>query len=369
MLLTASRALAALLLLAAMGCAAPGWLWRPSPEPAANPGGRADHRLEPGASATGSLGAIAAGRTMTLTASLLGAVGDRDEYFFTLNLPGGGVFKKTLHAGDPDFYIPFAAREAGEATYETTRKILGKGEGALTVSWREWKPSAHRGAILEAEPNNIWQEANAIELGRTVFASGDDAAYILPLDTQQEYLGEDAKAQAERARAMGKLYEQGSEETATTTGLRYTTIVSNLNRSVDWYRFDFAGPAPRLVMFGIDLVDRDNIPCDVTIWRESNGEIEAYERGVDPVTPPHEVQALPGNKFTTRVLEPGTYYRRTTTPGWLCGPAWITSSARAIAGTRTRRGSAGSSSASATFTTKRQSASPATRPSSVSARR
>ena len=58
-------------------------------------------------------------------------------------------------------------------------------------------------------------------------------------------------------------------------------------------------------------MERDNIPVDVAVFRIQDGGPVAYIDGEDPVTPPHEVQALPGNKFTTRILkEAGTYYIR-----------------------------------------------------------
>jgi HEAT repeat protein len=50
---------------------------------------------------------------------------------------------------------------------------------------------------------------------------------------------------------------------------------------------------------------------DVSVYRVSGGRAVAFNDGEDPVTLPHEVQALPGNKFTTRILkEKGTYYIR-----------------------------------------------------------
>ena len=63
--------------------------------------------------------------------------------------------------------------------------------------------------------------------------------------------------------------------------------------------------------FEVDLMERDNIPVDVRVYRVSNGTPVEFTEGADPVTVPHEVQALPGNKFTTRILrEPGAYYVR-----------------------------------------------------------
>ncbi|MBK9708484.1 MAG: hypothetical protein IPO77_16215 [Acidobacteria bacterium] len=79
---------------------------------------------------------------------------------------------------------------------------------------------------------------------------------------------------------------------------------------VDWFKFNYDGDQPGLVHFELNLLERDNIPVDVSIFTISGNEIRPYERGADPVTPPHEVQALPGNKFTTRILTKGTYFVR-----------------------------------------------------------
>ena len=78
-----------------------------------------------------------------------------------------------------------------------------------------------------------------------------------------------------------------------------------------WYRFDFDAPRPKLVFFQLELTDRDDLPADVSIFRVKDGKLEEYTEGQDPVAQPHEVQALPGNKFAPRVLrQTGTYYVR-----------------------------------------------------------
>ena len=56
-------------------------------------------------------------------------------------------------------------------------------------------------------------------------------------------------------------------------------------------------------------MERDQIPVDVAVYRLVNGEPQEYFDGEDPVTLPHEAQALTGNKFTPRILnDRGTYY-------------------------------------------------------------
>ena len=132
------------------------------------------------------------------------------------------------------------------------------------------------GAPLEVEPNNRWQDAQPIRLEQTIFGSGDDAPYFPLPGTPMPALKQAAFTQAQ-----------------------------------DWFRFEFSSDRPRLVFFQLDLAERDNIPADVAVFRVTNGQAVAFNEGEDPVTLPHEVQALQGNKFTTRVLrEPGTYYLR-----------------------------------------------------------
>ena len=50
---------------------------------------------------------------------------------------------------------------------------------------------------------------------------------------------------------------------------------------------------------------------DVAVYRVANGKPLEFTEGQDPVSGPHEVQALPGNKFTPRILrQNGDYYVR-----------------------------------------------------------
>ena len=152
---------------------------------------------------------------------------------------------------------------------------------------------------------------------------------------------------------------------------------------MDWFKFTYEGDGPKLVHLELDLLERDNIPVDVSVFTVENGEAKSYERGADPVTPPHEVQALPGNKFTTRIITRGTYYVRVdanhvfyqlrtavydappfsiqsegqnggkTGPARPSAPEWIIWSARATVGTPTRRVTAASSIAFRAFISKR----------------
>jgi hypothetical protein len=171
---------------------------------------------------------------------------------------------KTLHAGDADYYTQFRVPQSGAATL-TVRAREASGRYSLTVN--RWPMSP----LVKSLPSGRWQDARAIPLGATVFASGDDDEYI-PLP------GTTRKALADRSAA-------------------------------DWYKFEFTSAAPKLVFFQIDLMERDQIPVNVAVYRVTDGKLQEYYEGEDPVTLPHEVQALPGNKFTPRILkDQGTYY-------------------------------------------------------------
>jgi len=171
---------------------------------------------------------------------------------------------KTLHAGDPDYYFQFRIAHAGDVVFQV--RALGAG-GTYQLQVNRWPLSA----LVQSHPSHRWQDAIQIPLGQTIFASGDDEEYI-PLP-----------ATSRRAAA-------------------------NDPSGVDWYKFEFSGPS-KLVFLQLDLMERDQIPVNVSLYRIVGGQLKEYFEGEDPVTLPHEVQALPGNKFTPRILtEKGTYY-------------------------------------------------------------
>ena len=172
---------------------------------------------------------------------------------------------KTLHAGDPDFYAQISVPSAGSLTIRV-RNQGASGKYQLQVN--QWPLSA----LVRRGPNHRWQDAQTVPLGETVFASGDEAPYI-PLP-----------------------------------GSARDSVIRDANRT-DWYRIHFAGPDPKLVFFQIELTERDQVPVDVSVHRVVDGKLEEFFQGEDPVTLPHEVQALPGNKFVPRLLEEaGDYY-------------------------------------------------------------
>lgn len=174
-----------------------------------------------------------------------------------IQIGGKPIAAKALHSGDGDLYtlvrggVPAVVRLGVPA--------------AVQVFDLGANPN------VEAEPNNAFDAANPIALGATIWASGDEAPYI-------------------PSRPSAKIEPNPHE---------------------DWFRFEFTSARPKLLHLSLEIEDRDNIPLDVALFRAVNGKPVEYSEGEDPVTLPHEVQALPGNKFTTRVLrEQGTYFIR-----------------------------------------------------------
>jgi hypothetical protein len=171
---------------------------------------------------------------------------------------------KTLHAGDADFYAQFHVDRAGPVNVVVQARGAG---GRYLLAVNRWPKSPR----VKSLPNRRWQDAMSIPLGETIFASGDDDPYV-PLP------GTSRKALADRSGG-------------------------------DWYRFEFTSTTPKLVFFQVDLMERDQIPVNVAVYRVADGKLQEYYEGEDPVTLPHEVQALPGNKFTPRLLKAtGAYY-------------------------------------------------------------
>jgi hypothetical protein len=172
---------------------------------------------------------------------------------------------KTLHAGDSDWYTQFRVPAAGPASLSVHATSAS---GNYTLAVNRWPLSA----LVRSLPSHRWQDAQTVPLGATVFASGDDEEYI-PL--------------------------QGTARKA----------ILDRSATADWYKIDFSADTPKLVFFQVDLTERDQIPVKVAVYRAAGGKLQEYFEGEDPVTFPHEVQALAGNKFTPRILkEKGAYY-------------------------------------------------------------
>jgi hypothetical protein len=175
---------------------------------------------------------------------------------------------KTLHLGDPDFYAPF---HVDRVTHPELRiKAAAASPAHYTLRINEWpdSPSLSRGE------NHRWQDASPMTLGQPVYSSADSVDYIPIPGTERREAIDGASGQ-------------------------------------DWYKLHFDGGASKLVFFQVELMDREDLPVDVSIYRVENNAPVLFTDGQDPVALPHEVQALPGNKFAPRILsDAGDYYVR-----------------------------------------------------------
>jgi hypothetical protein len=173
------------------------------------------------------------------------------------------LLAKTLHAGDADLYGFFRPVRVPELRI-AAEGVSGKPQFHLQVNRK----------ALNSGPNHTWEDAASMTLGELVIGSGDETEYV-PLP-----------------------------------GTAKSDIVS-APAGEHWYRFRWNEDRPKLVFFQLELMDRDGLPADVAVFKQVAGKIEEFNDSRDPVTLPHEVQALPGNVFTTRVFQdPGTYFVR-----------------------------------------------------------
>ena len=214
-----------------------------------------------------ALGRVRSGRTYWLLVNLEHApAAARDRVRVELAGAGADRITKELHAGDPDLYLLYRPREDGQArlTFAHTGKE-GDARLDLRVAWEHIDlPEADRAAI-EAEPNDSWQQANDLRLGRDVYGSGDDVDYL-------------------ENRSEGK------------TGL-------------DWFRFEVKDNKPVLVFFQLDLLDRD-VSANLRVYTvdPKTSAPVAYSNGKDPMEIVHDRERERYSKHISRTFTRGTYY-------------------------------------------------------------
>src|SRR3954464_2411394 len=82
------------------------------------------------------------------------------------------VASKTLHEGDPDFYTQFGV--TGSSAEVRVSAVAVPDSVTYKAEVNRWPRSNQ----VRRGPIHRWEDAMPIDLGRTVFASGDDAPYI-----------------------------------------------------------------------------------------------------------------------------------------------------------------------------------------------
>jgi len=229
------------------------------------------------------LGQARAGSSYALTLGIKdpAQLQGNDAVKVTINDAQGEVESKWLHAADLDFYLTLHPRAAGPVTVSlsspagvsapevgaTMKKIL---EPAAPLAGGA--PDLKRG-VISAAPNGTWQNAQAFELGQTIFGGDDERPY-----------------------APSK-YEDGYEA---------------MLKGFQWFHFTYHGMEPKLVYFVLNVTDRD-VPLDVDIFqmgKDSDGkpDVVPYDKG-EFTYQVEATQNYPGlYRFRTRILEPGQEY-------------------------------------------------------------
>jgi cellulose synthase operon protein C len=223
--------------------------------------------LEVGGRESIALGHVRSGETYELLVTLEGgSLAVDDPVQVALTGPGADPIAKDLHAGDPDLYLPYRPREDGQARLNLARVGNERaGRVSVRVAWDHVDLSETDRVAIEAEPNESWQQANELRIGRDVYGSGDDVDYL-------------------ENRAEGK------------TGL-------------DWFRFDVKDDKPILVYFQLDLLDRDVSPnLRVYTVDARTGAPVPYVTGKDPMEIVHDRERERYSKHISRTFTRGTYY-------------------------------------------------------------
>jgi HEAT repeat protein len=223
--------------------------------------------------------AIQAGSTVELEAELARTdLEESDAVTLVASADGQRDVSKTLHAGDPSLLVPIRTGQAGPLRLHATSSS-GR-EMPLQTSLRKLPISADESIAFEAEPNNSWREANPFQIGRTVYGNGDDTDY---LDNEDE--------------KPVKGYANGLDNAIKD------------RPGLDWFRIDYKDEEPKLVIFELDILDRDVSVClrMYTPNKEGTG-IDLFLEGTDPMEIIHDREPERYSKSITRTLRKGTYY-------------------------------------------------------------
>ncbi len=223
-----------------------------------------------------SLGVLHAGSLygVTVSAKSPGELAGNNSVSVTVADAAGSVAEKSLHSADLDFYLTVRPRASGPRTIILASNAAIPGVN-VSVS-RIAENSASEPAVIAAQPNGDWRDAQPFEFGQTIYGSDDERPYV-PAPGENKY--------------------------------------SALTDGFQWFRFTFHAKEPRLAYFVLDVTDRD-VPFDVYLYQvkknaSGSSEIVPYKKG-EFIYQIESTQNYPGlYKFRTRVLDPGqTYYVR-----------------------------------------------------------
>jgi hypothetical protein len=246
-------------------------LLSPSPAPARWAADSTPHcislSLVPGETRACPLGVVEAGQTYRVLAAVETAPLDPEQQIrVEVQAAGGERISKSLHAGDPDACVFLRPLATGPGRVSITRGAdAGKSRTHVRLQWRHIPLAQPDRPAVEAEPNDTWQQANPLRLGRDVYGTADDVDYL-------------ANAQEGKS-------------------------------GLDWFRFEVEGTAPILVYFQLDLLDRD-VSANLRVYTvdPKTGHPELYLTGKDPMEIVHDRERERYSKHLSRTFKKGTYY-------------------------------------------------------------
>ena len=182
-----------------------------------------------------------------------------------------GRMRKSLHAGDPDWYFTITPEQPVTITLRMQSDKLDAEVGVDYQLTSLGRPAA-KGAAFGDNGRDTWQYAQPVELDAVVYASADDRPYIPSLGFPEQ---------------------------------TYRQMLDGIH----WYRFDYKGEGDRLLHLNLEILDRD-VPVDVALFTIQGGKPVPYTRGRERFEPEKSTVLHGLYKFASRLIEPGTYYVR-----------------------------------------------------------
>src|SRR6185312_14892033 len=142
-----------------------------------------------------------------------------------------------------DFYVTVKPRATGQLV---ARLSAPQAEAIpeLTVAFHRIEGSHSPSAVIAAEPNGTWQQAQTFQWGQTIYGSDDVRPYAPAPNSD-----------------------------------RYAALVAGFQ----WFRFTYHGKTPRLAYFVVDITDRE-VPLDVDIFKlgknaSGHPDVVPYKKG------------------------------------------------------------------------------------------
>lgn len=201
-----------------------------------------------------------------------------DRIALRLAAEGQPDVTKELNAGDRSLLAPIRVRNPSEvrliAESRSERSL------PLEVRVRTLHIPREDQNAFETEPNNHWREADPLVIGRTVYGNGDDTDY---LDNKDEN---------------------------PTKGFANGLDNPRRNRpGLDWFKIEVEKEEPFLVLFEIDVLDRDvSVNLRTYVLNEAGDDVQLFMEGSDPMEIVHDREPERYSKSISRILKKGTYY-------------------------------------------------------------